>query len=576
MASIYANGSKGHHKFTLTVNETSTSVENNTSTISFSFKLSPIISGYDWLNWTNANRTVSYNISVNGTTYTGTIPNYDGTSTVTLKSGTQTVAHNSDGAKTISYYFSVTDTAGMSYTCGNASATGTLALTTLERPSSDAGSSGGSSGASPIITASVVDTNNTTIALTGNSSKLIKYHSAARATMSAEPQHGAAIDENLYIIRNGSETGYGVSHTFYNVESNVFNFSAEDDRGFIGTKTVTASMVNYIRLTCNIGNNRPDASGKMTLVCTGNYFNSSFGAKSNTLSVKYSYTGSDGSSAAGNMSVTKSGNTYTARANLSGLNYQTSYSFYITATDELEEVTSSTTGVKSKPIFHWGENDFAFEVPVNFNTTDTTRFKGDLRLKGDGNYGNTLYFGDGSYCYISEPTDDSMEISADSNLSLGSKNILLSGMTINLSSGDIQIKGNSITNIWFPVLYSSAVSSYSVQDGWYLRIANVVTIGWNIKATIKSGYHNTDLVISGVPVTPIASAFGGGVAHNIYIRSGGYIFEGWGINTSGQITARLQPCTETSAGNLEIASACGYPVGGGVVSLAGTICYMAY
>ena len=40
MASISANGSRGHHRFTLNVNETGTNTSNNTSTVSFSFQLS--------------------------------------------------------------------------------------------------------------------------------------------------------------------------------------------------------------------------------------------------------------------------------------------------------------------------------------------------------------------------------------------------------------------------------------------------------------------------------------------------------------------------------------------------------
>lgn len=37
---------------------------------------------------------------------------------------------------------------------------------------------------------------------------------------------------------------------------------------------------------------------------------------------------------------------------------------------------------------------------------------GNLRLKGSGNYGNILNFGDGDYAHISEPTDDCLEIKA--------------------------------------------------------------------------------------------------------------------------------------------------------------------
>ena len=130
MASLSANGSKGHHKFTLTVTENSTSTANNTSSLGFSFVLSPVATSWNWEQW---GAYISYTVTINGTQYTGTIANYDGYSSVTLKSGTLSVAHNTDGTKSISYSFSVTDTSGQTYTCGNASASGTMALSTIPR-----------------------------------------------------------------------------------------------------------------------------------------------------------------------------------------------------------------------------------------------------------------------------------------------------------------------------------------------------------------------------------------------------------------------------------------------------------
>lgn len=130
MASISANGSKGHHKFTLEVSQGSQDITNNKTTVKYAFKLSPIQTSWNWEQWGSS---ISYTVTINGTSYTGTIPNYDGYATVTLKSGTQSVTHNADGAKSISYSFSVTDSTGQTYTSGNASASGTLALTTIPR-----------------------------------------------------------------------------------------------------------------------------------------------------------------------------------------------------------------------------------------------------------------------------------------------------------------------------------------------------------------------------------------------------------------------------------------------------------
>ena len=132
MASISSNGSKGHHKFSLNVTNKleDTSIKDNASTVSFSFVISSLGGGWNWEQW-GAN--ISYVVTINGNKYTGSIANYDGYSDVTLKSGSLTVAHNADGNKSISYSFSVTDTSGQTYTCGNASASGSLALATIPR-----------------------------------------------------------------------------------------------------------------------------------------------------------------------------------------------------------------------------------------------------------------------------------------------------------------------------------------------------------------------------------------------------------------------------------------------------------
>ena len=423
--------------------------------------------------------------------------------------------------------------------------------------------------AGPNLKNSVVyDVNTTTKTLTDNDSVLIKYHSTARAILVAESQ-GGAINEDLYIIRNGDRTGYAPNYDFENVESNVFRFSAEDEYGNVGTATVTAPMINYVRLTCNMANNKPDADGNMTLSCSGNYFNGSFGEVNNSLTVSYSYTGSDGSRGSGTMSVTtKSNNSYDASEEIRGLDYQTTYSFTITATDKLESVTSSQNGVTSLPTFHWGKNDFTFEVPVTFNSTGITRVKGDLQLKGDANYGNTLYFGDKGYCYIKEAEDDDLTIHADKTIDLSAANVTVNGSPISGSDS------GATSDTWIPYLGSaSAVLGYDVREGWYQKVGNVVTIGWNLKAEVNSGYEDTELYIYNVPFTPSVNAFGGGVAFNIYTKDD-YIFEGWCIDTDGHITARLGACGKASDGDLKISSHSFYPELGGNVTLAGTICYM--
>lgn len=523
MASISANGSKGHHKFTLTVTETSTSVSYNTSTISFRFQIDPIKipssaeNAWDWDKFTNPSNTISYKVVINGTTYSGTIPGYNGMGTLTLKSGTQTVSHNTDGTKTLSFSFVVTDATTVNFTSGDASADGTLALTPLatEKPST---------GAAPIINPCVEDINDETIELTGNSSRLIRYHSSAYATMDVTPQDGATIPEDYLIIRNGGETGWGDSHTFKDVESNVFTFQAEDDRGNVGTKTYTANMVDYIRLTCNVANGAPDANGDMYLSCGGDYFNGTFGVVHNSLTVQYYYAGSDGSSDSGYMDISTSGNTYKASVWLEGLNYQATYTFTITAKDKLEEVEGTKTAVKTKPLFHWSNRDFVFEVPVDFKGG----FKGSTISSGT--WTPSLSVPASYHTYVDENND-----------------------------------------------------TQYYQKGWYQRVGNVVTIGWQIKASISTDRSTTTLSITGIPydLVPQVNAFGGGVAFGIHVNAG-WNFECWCVERvnafQSRITARVQPCNNTSAGNLSVAQSAYYPSGASAedrtVTLSGTICYM--
>lgn len=436
--------------------------------------------------------------------------------------------------------------------------------------------------ASPIITASVIDINPETNYLTKDNSKLIKYHSIAKATMSAEAQKGAAINEDLYIIRNGSHTGYGKQHTFEDVESNVFTFSAEDSRGSIGVKTLTPSMVDYVKLTCNIANNRPDALGNMSVVCSGNYFNGSFGAVDNALEVQYRYTisGSAFNEDWHSMSITLTGNSYAAYANfeIPNFNQNLYYSFETRATDCLSVVSSTESSVKSTPIFHWGENDFVFEVPVTFNAgtnldndegTKTIdgdlNVTGNLRLKGSGNYGNTLLFGDSTYCYISEPKDDEMLIRANKVDFSTQNGVYIGGIEVPTLESDT----------WTPTLNSAAISSYSTQRGWYSKMGQTVTVGFYIKATCKSGYTSTAVSISGLPFTPLYAASGGGMCSGAYVSSG-FNFQCFVAETGGSITMRVQSCNHTSQTNLSTsASGCWYPSGGGEITLSGTITFMS-
>lgn len=436
---------------------------------------------------------------------------------------------------------------------------------------------------------SVRDTNANTVRLTGNDEKIIRHMSQAAVTVRAEARNGASLAYGK--VSNGLQAfnlPFAVNPTSVGVINKpaypTFKVQATDSRGL--TTTINYEMpaedfIEYVLPTCNIGGETPDTDGKISLTCSGNYYSGMFSATvGNTIEVRCRYKEKDGTYGSWQYMTISSiqDNRYSAYINITGLDYRKTYIFECQIGDELMTVTSAEWATRAIPVFHWGEDDFVFEVPVTFKQgatgiesgggdaggdqtiTGNQTITGDLRLKGSGNYGNSLYFGDGYYCYLKEETDDDLTIKA-TDLNLNVSNLYLNGGAIKAGS-------------WTPTLTTAAaVSSYTTRSGWYVRVGNVVTVGFNIGASCNSGYNSTALAISGLPFTPSTNAFGGGVMFGAYVTAG-FCFEAWAAATNGQITPRLQPCNNTAAGNLQIASTAYYPSGANSVTLGGTITYI--
>ena len=222
--------------------------------------------------------------------------------------------------------------------------------------------------ATPTLSPTVVDTDSKTIELTGDSSKLIKYFSDAKVTIGASAKKEATVSSKSCVNNGTTKTADG---TFSNVTNNSFVFSVKDSRGNTASKTLTPTMVNYVKLTCNMKSVRISTEGVLSFELSGNYFNGSFGSKSNTLTVQYRYKTEGGSYGDWKtVTATKSGNTYTAAGTETGLDYKNVYVFQSRAIDEIYNgsyqsvVTTSEKKVTAKPVFDWGSGDFNFNVPV--------------------------------------------------------------------------------------------------------------------------------------------------------------------------------------------------------------------
>lgn len=252
MASISANGSTGKQKFTLTVTETATSNTANTSTLSYSFTIDD--SGQGSWPFDTMGTDISFSIVINGVTVkTGYIPEYDGSSTVTLASGTTSVTHNAGGAKSISYSFNVKDNYPELPGPGNASASGTMALTTISVASYTLSISAG--------TGSTITVNRTSSpkggGATGNLSNGAKIYYSDVLKIS----FGAGSNYNLGTHTvNGSTFTSGGSHTVTKAVSVVatatgktytITYNANGGSGTMAATTYTYATSGTVNLRAN-------------------------------------------------------------------------------------------------------------------------------------------------------------------------------------------------------------------------------------------------------------------------------------------------------------------------------------
>lgn len=218
----------------------------------------------------------------------------------------------------------------------------------------------------PGISATVEDINTTTLALTGDKNKLIKYYSKVRFNIDSTPKNGSST-KGIYINYLGNSfTGGSGNHwaaEFSNVISGLYRCSVTDTRDFTTSVDVNKTLIEYVKITCAMSVSNPTASGGCTLTITGNYFNGTFGKTNNTLTVQYKKDSGSWTS----VTATKSGNTYKATVNVTGLDYTQAYTFQARATDKLATATTDSQTVKSTPIFDWGSDDFHFHVPVTVN-----------------------------------------------------------------------------------------------------------------------------------------------------------------------------------------------------------------
>lgn len=481
----------------------------------------------------------------------------------------------------------------------------------------------------PTLSPFVYDTNDETIDLTGDDTKVIRYHSNMYCEANPTAKNSASIQNT--VVQCGTSAFVGNSHTFNDAESGNFTFITTDTRGLTRQMTENLTVVNYIHLTCVMKDSKPDTSGNFTFEVDGNCFNGSFGVASNTLTVQYRYKAGSGSySAWANMTVSRSGNTYSATVDITGLDYTQTYTFQARATDQLETITTDETAVKTLPVFDWSGEDFNFNVPVNFSAGATGISGGgglaygtcstiggtSTKVVNSDDFGDTLETGKSirvKFSYANTVASPYLNVNGT-----GAKLIKKYGSTgsvayywytgevidfvydgrywvmVNAAPATTTYYGitklqSTISNTdtvaltpgavydfvkqgtWTPTV--TGCSSYSIRQGWYMKIGDVVTIGWLVTGTFStSTTTSTTLTITGVPFTNgDALASGGGVVFNGWINTDGY-FVGWAL---GGGTTQIQGRTADSshaAGGIGLGTGL-YNNPGATFTVSGTLTY---
>jgi hypothetical protein len=219
-----------------------------------------------------------------------------------------------------------------------------------------------------------IDTNSTTVALTGDDSILVRSYSNVFVETGAEAQKEATI-ASQYII-NGETTVHEGSATFNSVESNTFYYSVTDSRGFTTKDAIVVDFVPYFKPTISLSVLPFSLNGELTFSLKGKYFSGSFGARVNSFSVSYVIVESGQSlETATYQNVPRSASTitgddYSTNYTISGLDPNKSYQLMVRIKDALDASYASRQSIAAAPLFDWSRTDFNFNVPVYLKDTN--------------------------------------------------------------------------------------------------------------------------------------------------------------------------------------------------------------
>lgn len=235
----------------------------------------------------------------------------------------------------------------------------------------------------------VYDNNSTTVALTGDNQTFIKYFSnlyhdiRILSTKSLPHRMRYTIGgktNTIYLnetIKDTDVTFPWISQSRFTVkavESSELKQVITTKQGqIISFEWLKGKLIQYSKLTCRQHSHVFSADGLIKFTIDGNYFNQSFGAKSNSLKLYYRYYHKDVWTNWIQVTPTINENTYQANVTIndSKIDYKDHVSIQCKAEDALMTVQTSERDITGIPTFDWSKTDFRINVPTYHKSSVT-------------------------------------------------------------------------------------------------------------------------------------------------------------------------------------------------------------
>ena len=273
----------------------------------------------------------------------------------------------------------------------------------------------------------------------------------------------------LYVSSYGIITGFGArTHSITGSQlvsaignNYVANASYATSSGSAGSATYAYGDYNGNRIDTSYGASLSAASNALKLLSKSGATLTTITANDIVTVLGNSPVGRATGDESGNRLITTYGSSLSAASNaLKLLNPNGGTLATITA-DNIVTVLGATPVNRATADAN-GNNIANTYLPVSGG-----KITGDLRLQ-NGNYGTHLYFGDGTYCYIHEDTDDHMTISADKGINLTTGSGYGVSVARNLTvGGDMTVNGRLYITSNAYLEYSTSNTGVHFSKGIY-------------------------------------------------------------------------------------------------------------